>query len=165
METKLDLVLKSFSEEEIKPRNFRRDTIILAGKKLKAIKAIKDLNKAQRYLNLLGGVDNLSDVQVDDVFYLANKGAVSNLNFEKEFDLYIPKKDRDRIQVEVDEIERKYPLDKYKKGTPEYELNEYMRDSALEGTNIQKARALLKYAKLSNTKKKLKGFDPEDKLV
>lgn len=155
METKLDLVLKSFSANP-SPNKFRRDTILESKNKFKAI---KDLNTAQRYLNTFGGVDNLSGDQIlIDVLPDVNMDVL--LNPEK-INRYLPKDVNDKFQAQIDEVKNQYPLDESKKDTWEYEMNRSLREDELRMINDDKARALLKYAKLSNTKKKLRGLDKE----
>lgn len=155
METKLDLVLKSFSETP-DPNRFRRDTISAAKNKFKAM---KDLNLAQRYLNTFGGVDNLSvDQIVQDVLLDVNEDVI--LNPDK-INQYLPKEENDRFQTQIEEVKKKFPLDESKKGTEDYNLAKSFRQLELNKINGQRVRALLKYAKLSNTKKKLRGLDKE----
>lgn len=118
---------------------------------LRAALAAKDLNKAQRLLNTVGGVDNLSDEEVNRLFYNINKGTIS---IPKQFERYLPQEENDKFNAQIGEIETKYPLDKSMKKTPEYKQNKALREEALKDIRTQQARALLKYAKLSNTTKK-----------
>ena len=150
METKLDLVLKSFSANP-SPNKFRKDTISAAKNKFKAM---KDLNLAQRYLNTYGGVDNLSvDQIVQDVLMDIDEDIA--LNPDK-INQYLPKEENDKIQAQIEEVKKKFPLDESKKGTEEYRIAKNRRQLELNKVENQKFKALLKYVKLSNTKKKLR---------
>ena len=150
METKLDLALRNFSETP-SPNKFRKDTISAAKNKFKAM---KDLNLAQRYLNTYGGVDNLSvDQIVQDVLMDIDEDIA--LNPDK-INQYLPKEENDKIQAQIEEVKKKFPLDESKKGTEEYRIAKNRRQLELNKVENQKFKALLKYVKLSNTKKKLR---------
>ena len=155
METKLDLALRNFSVNP-SPHKFRKDTISSAKNKFKAM---MDLNLAQRYLNTFGGVDNLSvDQIVQDVLLDVDKSVISN---PEKINQYLPQEENDKFKAQIEEVKKKYPLDESKKGTEDYNLAKSFRQFELDKIDNQKFRALLKYAKLSNTKKKLKGLDKE----
>lgn len=169
-ETKLDLVLRDFAENEGTLRDFRDDTIRAASKGTSAVvggllggavggaisasikigKAVRDLNNAQEYLDSMGGVDNLTDEQVESLFSKINKGAIPNSSYYK---YYIPSNEWDKLYAKEEEVIAKYPLDKSMKKTPEYKQNEALRIKEINKINTQRARALLKYSKLSDTKK------------
>ena len=150
METKLDLALRNFSETP-SPNKFRKDTISAAKNKFKAM---KDLNLAQRYLNTYGGVDNLSvDQIVQDVLMDIDEDIA--LNPDK-INQNLPKEENDKIQAQIEEVKKKFPLDESKKGTEEYRIAKNRRQLELNKVENQKFKALLKYVKLSNTKKKLR---------
>lgn len=119
---------------------------------IRAAMAARSLNKAQRLLNTVGGVDNLSDREVDNLFYNLNNGVIPN---PKVFEKYIPKEEFDKFKAQMEEVKTKYPLDKSMKKTPEYKQNKALREEALKKINTQQARYLLKNTKLSNTTKKL----------
>ena len=155
METKLESVLRNFSANP-SPDKLRKDIISKSKSKLKAM---ENLNLAQRYLNTYGGVDNLSiDQMVQDVLMDIDEDIA--LNPDK-INQYLPKEENDKIQTQIEEVKKKFPLDESKKGTEEYKLAKNRRELELTKVENQKFRALLKYAKLSNTKKKLKGLDKE----
>lgn len=171
METKLDLVLRDFAEKEGTLRNFREDTIRASSKgagvvvsgllggavggaissSVKIGKAVRDLNKAQEYLDSVGGVDNLTDEQVESLFSKINKGAIAYpIHYKK----YIPSNEWDRLYAKEEEVIAKYPLNKSMKRTPEYKQNEALRIKEINKINIQRARALLKYTRLGEPIKK-----------
>lgn len=155
METKLESVLRNFSANP-SPNKFRRDTILGAKNKFKAMKA---LNTAQRYINTFGGVGNLAGDQIlIDVLPDVNMDVLSN---PEKINQYLPKGVNDKFQARIDKVKNQYPLDESKKGTWDYESNRSLREDELRMIDEDKARALLEYAKLSNTKKKLKGLDKE----
>lgn len=149
METKLESVLRNFSANP-SPDKFRKDIISKAKNKLKAM---EDLNLAQRYLNTYGGVDNLSvDQIVQDVLMYIDEDIA--LNPEK-INQYLPKEENDKFQAQIEEVKKKFPLDESKKGTEEYKIAKNRRQLELNKVENQKFKALLKYVKLSNTKRKL----------
>lgn len=149
METKLESVLRSFSANP-NPNQFRKDTISESKNKLRAM---RDLNLAQRYLNTYGGVDNLSGDQiVQDVLLNVNPDIISN---PEKINQYLPKEENDKFQSQIEEVKKKFPLDESKKGTEDYNLTKSIRQFELGKIDNQKFRALLEYAKLSNTKRKL----------
>lgn len=118
---------------------------------VKAGLAARDLNKAQEYLDSAGGVDNLTDKQVEELFLKINKGTILN---PKSYKLYIPSSEYDKFNSQVDEVKSKYPLDKSMKKTPEYKQNKALRKEEINKINIQRARALLKYSRLGKPIKK-----------
>lgn len=149
METKLESVLRNFSDNP-SPNQFRKDTISEAKNKLRAM---RDLNLAQRYLNTFGGVDNLSGDQiVQDVLLDVNPNIISN---PEKINQYLPKEENDKFQAQIEEVKKKFPLDESKKGTEDYNLTKSFRQFELDKIDNQKFRALLKHVKLSNTKRKL----------
>lgn len=167
METKLDLALKNFAESS-PLRDFREDTIRAASKRnllvsgllggavggaistgVKISKATKDLNEAQEYLDSAGGVDNLTDEQVESLFLKINKGAIMS---PESYQLYIPEKEYEKLRAQEMEVRAKYPLDKSMKRTPEYKKNKALRNEELNKIDTQRARALLKYANLGKRK-------------
>lgn len=132
-------------------------TVVSAG--VGAFKSAKALNNAQRYLNTFGGVDNLSvDQIVQDVLLDVDKSVISN---PEKINQYLPREENDKFKAQIEEVKKKYPLDESKRGTEDYDLAKSFRQFELDKIDNQKFRALLKYAKLSNTKKKLKGLDKE----
>ncbi len=149
METKLESVLRNFSTNP-SPNQFRKDTISESKNKLRAM---RDLNLAQRYLNTYGGVDNLSGDQiVQDVLLNVNPDIISN---PEKINQYLPKEVKDKFQAQIEEVKKKFPLDESKKGTENYNLTKSIRQFELDKIDDQKFRALLEHAKLSNTKRKL----------
>lgn len=127
---------------------------IAASAGYRAAKSAKEFNKAQRYINTFNGVQNLAGDQIlIDVLPDVNNDIFLK---PKKINRYLPKEENDKFKARLEEVEKNYPLNKYKRGTWDYEMNNSIRQSELDSIKDDKAVALLNYAKLSNTKKKLK---------
>lgn len=116
---------------------------------LEKMRSARKLKKAQILLNKVGGADNLTDEQVNKLIRKINEnnGVVSN---PESFQNYIPKEEYDKFKSQMDEVKLKYPIDK---GSKDYKQNVNSRIKEFQKINTQQARALLRYSKLSNTKK------------